>query len=437
MKKKLSDFFEKVIRASFLVFVFLLPWQTKLIVRPAGNNFNEISFYLSHLVLFFVLVLFLIYQLLKKEYQEKGIAVWYCLSGLALITFISFFFAPDKVLAFYRYVIILLGIFLFYFLQQAFRQPVYGEAIIEKTKVIFIFLGSVFFHVSLGIYQFLNQKSFAFKYLGLASHNPEDLGVSVVETLSGRWLRSYGGFDHPNIFGGVLVIAIILASYLLAKKKLIRTNKEILESIFLFIFYFFALLALLFTFSRSAWLALALGFIALFVVFLIKKEKWALGRLAMLFFFSIFLSGIICFSYQDLFFTRLESNGRLEKISASERSSQLIEAQEVIGEKWLFGTGIGNYTRFLADKDVSENNLKKADWEYQPVHNSFLLLWSESGFLALIFLLAFFVSAWKRGHLEGFAWFLLIPLIVLMLFEHWFISLPFGIIFLFFIFGLI
>lgn len=437
MKKELKEFFEKIIKISFLVFVFLLPWQTKLILRPAGNNFNEISFYFSHLFLIISLILFLIYQLLKKEYQEKGLFIWYCLSGLLLVIFLSFFFAPDKVLAFYKYIIILLGVFLFYFLQQVFRQPIYGEAIMEKTRVIFIFLSSIFLHVCLGVYQFLNQKSFAFKYLGLASHHPEDLGVSVVETLSGRWLRAYGGFDHPNIFGGVLAISIILASYLLAKKKLIRTNKEIFESIFLFVFYFFSLLALLFTFSRSAWLALALGFICLFIVFLIRKEKWALGRLAMLFFFSLFLTSIIYFSYQDLFSTRIINGGRLESMSANERSMQFNEFKEIIAEKWFFGTGIGNYTNVLTNNDYLENNLKKADWEYQPVHNSFLLLWSESGFMALIFLLAFFISVWKRGYRDGFAWFLLSPLIILMLFDHWFFSLPFGIIFLFFILGLL
>ena len=437
MKKNWHNLFEGIIKWSFYLFVFLLPWQTKLIVRAGANNFSEISFYASHLLLIFVLLIFLSYRAFNKNYQERVQVAWYCLAGFSFFIFLSFFFAPDKVLAFYKYIIIMLGFGLFYLLQEGFKRSAYGEAILEKSRVMLIFLSSIFLHVSLGIYQFLNQKAFSFKYLGLASHYPENVGVSVIETLSGRWLRAYGGFDHPNIFGGVLAISIILASYLLAKKKLIRTKKEITESIFLFVFYFFALLALIFSFSRSAWLALIIGLIALFIIFLIKKEKWALGRLVALLFFSAILSGVMYFSYQDLFTARVNAEGRLEEISFSERRFQIDEAASVLRDKWLFGTGIGNYTTFLANKDLENNGLKKADWAYQPVHNSFLLLWSESGLLALFFFLTFFIALWRRSSKEVFAWSLLLPLILLMFFDHWLLSLPFGIIFLFFIFGLI
>lgn len=437
MKKNWRNLFEMIIRWVFYLFVFLLPWQTKLIIKTATNNFNEISFYLSHLLLILVLLLFLSYRAFNRNYEERAQVVWYCLAGLAFFIFLSFFFASDKILAFYKYIIIMLGFGLFYLLQEGLKRPAYGEAILEKSRVIFIFLSSIFLHVSLGIYQFLSQNAFAFKYLGLASHHPEDLGVSVIETLSGRWLRAYGGFDHPNIFGGILAIAIVLSSYLLAKKKLIRTKKEITESIFLFIFYFFALLALIFTFSRSAWLALIVGLIVLFIIFLVNKEKWALGRLVVLLFFSAILSGLIYFSYQELFIIRVSAEGRLEEISFSERRQQLVEASGVLQDKWFFGAGIGNYTSFLADKDLKENGFKKADWAYQPVHNSFLLLWAESGLLALFFFLTFFVALWRRSSKEVFAWSLLLPLILLMFFDHWLLSLPFGIIFLFFIFGLI
>ncbi len=437
MKKNWHNLFEGIIRWSFYLFVFLLPWQTKLIIRAGTNNFNEISFYISHLLLIFVLLLFLSYRAFNKNYQERAQVIWYSLTGLSFFIFLSFFFAPDKVLAFYKYIIIMLGFGLFYLLQEGFKRSAYGEAILEKNRVMFIFLSSIFLHVSLGIYQFLSQKTFAFKYLGLASHYPEDLGVSVVETLSGRWLRSYGGFDHPNIFGGVLAISIILASYLLAKKKLIRTKREIAESVFLFVFYFFALLALIFSFSRSAWIALFIGLIALFITFLVRKEKWALGRLLALLFFSAILSGVIYFSYQDLFITRVNAEGRLEETSFSERRLQMTEAGGVLRDKWLFGAGIGNYTTFLANKDLENNGIKKADWAYQPVHNSFLFLWSESGLLALFFFLTFFVALWRQSPKENFSWSLLLPLILLMFFDHWLLSLPFGIIFLFFIFGLI
>lgn len=437
MNKKLDSIFQQIIRSLFYLFVFLLPWQIKLIIRPSLSNFTEISFFASHLVLVLLLFSFLLYKGLKRNFRAKSSILWYSLAGLSLFAFISFFLAPDQVLAFYKYIIIMLGLGLFYLLQEGFKRPAYTEAILEKTKVIFVFLSSISLHVLLGIYQFLSQRAFAFKYLGLASHFPEDLGVSVVETTSGRWLRAYGGFDHPNIFAGVLVISIILALYFLAKKKSIRTKLETAESLFLFLFYFFTLLALLFTFSRSAWLAFIIGFISLLAYFLIKRERWALGRLAALFVFSLILCSTIIFSYQDLFSTRLEAKGKLEAISLNERRGQIMQACDLIKDNWFFGVGLANYTTFLENKDLEQKGGKKEAWAYQPVHNSFLLLWSESGLLALVFFFTFFIALWRQSRHEVFAWSLMLPLIILMFFDHWLLSLPFGIIFLFFVFGIL
>ena len=49
----------------------------------------------------------------------------------------------------------------------------------------------------------------------MAVHKAEELGTSVVETvgadgLGERWLRAYGGLDHPNILGGILAVALLL-----------------------------------------------------------------------------------------------------------------------------------------------------------------------------------------------------------------------------------
>lgn len=438
MKERLVNFFNSLTCFSFYLFVFSLPWQTKIIIRAAESNFNEISFYLSHILLLVSLIMFLFYKIINKDREEKRrlTILWYFLLAFLFFICLSFFVAPDQALAFHYFLIILLGSSLLFILQEGFAKSAYTEPVLEKTKVFFVFLGSMFFHVFIGVYEFLNQRSFVCKYLGLAAHNPEELGVSVIENAAGRWLRSYGGFDHPNVFAGVLVVSIVIAAYLLSRQKLIRTRKEVIGSLFLFVFYFFSIVALLFTFSRSAWLSLVVGLLALFVFLLTKKEKWQLGRLLALLLFSLFLSGLIFFSYQDLFVTRIEANDRLEQKSLTERTEQLSLNKKVVMDNWLLGLGIGNYNIFLAKEDLSQG-IKKAAWEYQPVHNSFLLLLSESGIFSLIFFLALILSIWYRGRKEAFSWSLLIPLIFLMLFDHWLLSLPFGIIFFFFVLGLI
>lgn len=424
---------KKIIAYLFYLFVFLLPWQTKLILRPSESSFSEISLYASHLLLFLILVLYIIARLKSREFDGQISNLWYLLAGVELFVFISFFCAPDKVLAFSHYVIFLAGLGVFYLLREGMRSFGYIDSILEEVKIIYIFLASLLFQVGLGVYQFLTQTSPVSKYLGLAAHDPNILGVSVIETASGRWLRAYGGLDHPNIFGGVLAIALILAAYLLAKKKIVDSTKEYLESAFLFIFYFCALFALFFTFSRSAWLAFAVGMLFLLIELIRSKDRWFLGRFLALIFFSLILLSIIIPPYKDLLSVRVKADSRLEQKSLTERQTYIQEAGGLIKSHWLLGVGVGNYTEALKVKD----NNSKGIFAYQPVHNFFLLLLAENGIFTFVFFLIFLFMLIKKGQRKLFSTAIFFALLIIMLFDHWLLSLPFGILFLFLALGLI
>lgn len=423
----------KTIEYLFYLFVFLLPWQTKLILRPAGTNFNEISLYASHLLLVGILILFFIYKLRERKGREIISPLWCALIVSEIFILISFFFAADQTLAFYHYVLFVAGVGLFCLMREGTEVISYKEGKLDKFKVIYSFLAGIFLQAVLGIYQFLAQKSFICKYFGLAQHDAYTPGTAVIETFSGRWLRAYGGFDHPNIFGGVLVISLVLAAYLLARKKIIRSKQEIGESIFLFIFYFVALISLFFTFSRAAWLAYGLGSIILLMALIIREDRWIIGRFLALFFFSAVMLFIIAFPYRDLLQTRISSETRLEQKSWNERWSYLFEAKDLIAQQPLFGVGAGNYVSALERQDQA----RKPIWNYQPVHNVFLLLWAESGIFALISFAAFLFFLIKKNRRAVFSGAIFAVIIVLFLFDHWLLSLPFGVLFLFFILGLI
>jgi O-antigen ligase len=430
MEKPFRKFLRKALEYSFYLFVFLLPWQTKIILRPAATNFTAISLYLSQLLLLLILIGFFIYQLCRRQLDEPISKLWWFLAGLELGVFLSFFAAPDQVLAFYYYVVILEGIGLFYLVREGLAFYGYEDAILDRTKVIYSLFASLFLQALLGIYQFLNQTTVVFKYLGLAAHNPSDAGTAVVETLSGRWLRAYGGLDHPNILGGVLAIALIMVAYLLAKEKMIRSKQEAMEAILLFIFYFVALFSLFFTFSRAAWLALAIGLVYLAVVIIRQHNRWAIDRFFVLIFFSLIMIFIAGYPYRDLVATRASDDTRLEQKSLTDRQVYLGQSASLIKNNWL-GVGPGNYTVALERQD----KIKKNIWEYQPVHNVFLLLWSESGIFSLLCFLGFLWLLKKNGQWE-LSGPLLATLIILMLCDHWLFSSPFGLLFLFWLLGL-
>lgn len=433
METRFAKFLRKTTEYLTYLFIFILPWQAKLIIRPGETNYSEISLYISHILLILILLLFLAVRLREKGPDEENRPLIYSLVALEVFIFISIFFAPDQILAAYRYFIILVGLSLFFIVRFGTASRSYQDPLFDKAALIYSFLAGVFVQAVLGIYQFLTQTSFAFKYLGIAAHNPSTLGTAVIETANGRWLRAYGGLDHPNILGGVLAVSLILSAYLLAKKKMLNTSKQVWSSVFLFVFYFIALYALFFTFSRSAWLALAVGFFTLLLIFIINKDKWVLSRFIALVFFSAVLIGIAALPYQELLMVRLDAQTRLEQKSITERQTYIVQAKDILEQKYLTGVGVGNYSVAVG---LADHN-KKSAWEYQPVHNTFLLFWTECGMFAFLSFFAFLFFLMKNGRREAFAWAILAPLVIIMLLDHWLISLPFGVLFLFFLFGLI
>ncbi len=433
METNFSKYLRKTIEYLTYIFVFVLPWQIKLILKSSEINYSEISLYFSHALLLVILVLFIWFRLREKSGTVFNPPLFYSLASLVAFLLISVSFAPDKALAFYHYFIFLVALSLFFVVRAGTEPRNYQEIVVEKAKLVYVFLGSIFLQASLGIYQFLTQNAFACKYLGLAAHDPITPGASVVETLDGRWLRAYGGFDHPNILGGVLAISLILAAYLLARKKILNNAKQIWSSIFLFVFYFIALYALFFTFSRAAWIALLVGLLILLVILIRRFDKWVVGRFVALLFFSAVLLTIIAIPFQELITTRVAVETRLEQKSIRDRYEYMAEAGGLMKHNFLGGVGIGNYHTALS---LSDNHQKPA-WEYQPVHNVFLLLCAQSGIFALLSFLIFGAFLIKYGRREKFAFAIVAALFVLMMLDHWLLSLPFGVLFLFLALALI
>ncbi|MEI7452568.1 MAG: O-antigen ligase family protein [Candidatus Falkowbacteria bacterium] len=433
----MKKFLEHNFKYLFYIFLFALPWQTRLFLyqgqlKNEYSEFLSVSLYGSDIIL---LVLLLVAGIIwfnkfkaetKPEFRKNKL--WWALAALDAVFLVSAFLAGNRLVAFYHYFLFLAGVALFLILSQTKHFH------LNKIKTFYVLLSSLFLHAVLGIYQFLSQSTFACKYLGLAQHLPYSLaGESVLENSAGRWLRSYGGFDHPNIFGVMMVFAILLCIYLLLHHS---QNKKWLNLNVVFLFSF--TLALFFSFSRGAWLALSAAFVVWILVeyqksILIYRSKffrqplfWGLLLLLLIFFLE----------YGNLVATRVSATDRLEAKSISERIDYLVDAKNLIQSNWLIGVGPGNYV-----EAALKINPSQAFWYYQPVHNYFVLLFAELGVFGLLFWLAFLtlllwrLSIERRGH--GFNLALGAVLLTTMMLEHFFFSLHFGILMLWIILGLI
>jgi len=193
-------------------------------------------------------------------------------------------------------------------------------------------------------------------------------GASVVQLASGlRILRAYGTLPHPNILGGLTLMALLgPASLYLGKQN--RLALVLLS---------FGIILLLLTFSRSAWL----GFLIFMIVIIFKAGHFEFKRIVT--FISICVISILCAFYplRDLILARtINSTVVTEQISTLGRSWLADQAKTIFQHHPLAGVGIGSFTIELSKVATEGANI-------EPVHNIFLLAASELGILGVLFVI--------------------------------------------------
>jgi len=129
---------------------------------------------------------------------------------------------------------------------------------------------------------------------------------------------------------------------------------------------------------------------------------------------------------------------RLEAKSNTERISSIQESSTIIKDHPLLGVGLGNYTHYLRQQDSNQ-----PAWSYQPVHNGYLLLFAELGFIGFIILLIFNLKILKDiKDIKDVKFKILILCLLfiiyyLLLFDHYFLTNPTMLIIYFLILGIV
>lgn len=436
------NYLNKTIEYGLYMLALTLPIQTRLILKAGELNgkyfeYGTVSLYAVDILLAGIIALFFLKQFKYKHQSPNSnhqinfkLKILNPIFFLALFVFsalVSIFFAQDKILASYVSIRLLFGVGLFFVLIKAQYNVV---------KLAYFFLSGIFFHASLGIWQFLVQMGYPSKWLGIAAHDPRELGVSVIEFADQRWLRAYGGLDHPNILGGLLVIGLSLLLLLAVKLPIFDKEKDgvapsrqskIQFSFYLLVFTFSS--ALFFSFSRNAWLGFVAGWIVLFLSVIFKKVE----RKKILEISAVIVSLLLMlfYFYGDLVRTRLANSSRLEKMSTEERVGDYRNFKGIVKENWLFGVGAGNYA-FV----VNEKIQAKPGSLNQPIHNAFALIWVEAGLLSILNLLGLIGALLYQAIKEKKVYvFLLLPVFMMMFGDHWWWSLHFGVTLFWFLVG--
>ncbi len=434
MKKNLK----KIIECGIYLWIFLLPWQARWLAVPrfVNNEFWEygsISMYATEVLAILIILLFFVFVTLQKKWShilhsfqsvllDKKITTKKISLLLLLWLVISNLWSVDSLVSWTRLAHIILVVSII---------GIMNYFSISVRRVLVVLLGAGIIQGWLAIDQFLGQKVIGSAWLGMSTQLPDVFGVSVIQYEVQRWLRAYGSLPHPNILGSVLVVVLLALVYFFIK---VRNGNFIFKKIdprlYLLALYgslFFIFSGILLSFSRAAWLA---GFVGLFIilVFVYRRYRDLLSFLLKIYFvlFSIFL---FWFMVSPLpFFTRFQGVQPLEKQSYEERIQSYTDSEDVTKSYWLQGGGLGTYTSVLID----QNPNRKMSLQ-QPVHNTWLLVLNEIGIVGFVLFVSLFVFTYKEADNKYTALLFLLPIIVLMFFDHFWVSLVFGNVWLIFV----
>ncbi len=304
----------------------------------------------------------------------------------------------------------------------------------NRILKFFVFLSSI--ESVLGLYQFFFQKSLGLQRFGEQLLDKHLLGLAKIVSGGTVWLRSYGTFPHPNVFSAFLVVSLLFCLYLFVNAD--KRNGKIVYGLAMFL----NLAGLITTFSRTAFLAATIGVVLFSSFILLTKTEYVrsarknlLQALLLLFVYLIFL----CFLFYPYLLARATTagSGQFGRKFYAKVGINLIESRP------LFGFGPGE--SLLHMEQFSP--VKLWPWEIQPIHNYFLLAAADFGLPGAIILLIFIFwhlikicyslkLADKRAGYRWLLFVLLVCVLVLMQFDHYFYTLQQGQLLLWVILGL-
>lgn len=373
--------------------------------------------------------------------------------ALVIWSFISLIWAENKIVSIFRSVKILEFYLLYVFiLVRLFywniNNNVLRGTLLKKIFRLIMIIG--LFQAIIGIIQFLLQHSIELFWLKESLISPKIAGVAKVIFNGEVFIRAYGLFPHPNILGGFLLFSILISALYYkmfhlpagrqAWNNLYGRRGTILFKLILGI----QLLALILTFSKSAILGLFLGLVFLtyvsrlprskkmfhmkhffyywggtFIDFLGKRKRLLMAA-SLIIIFSFF---ILKPDWNSLFLKSLNQRSVYANVSPARIAMQSITGgRGTMEDLEILFFGIGN-SQFV----ISMENLAviKENWMMQPVHNVFLLVWSELGIIGFGLLTWFMVYIFRTlwygtiTNLKNTFGAIFIGLLFIMFFDHY------------------
>lgn len=278
------------------------------------------------------------------------------------------------------------------------------------SPLITTLLITVVIQVVIALFQVLLGRDLGLQMIGESKLLAGSIGSSFIEFESGVVLRGYGTFPHPNLLSTFFLITTTFALYLLRGSIFLR-----------FLIILISLIGIILTFSRVGLVLILLILIIYLTTIAFRKGERVGGK-------KLIMSINPLLLYLSPVLTRFASIFALSDSSAVERVSLAKHSLWVIDRYMFKGVGIGNYVSTMKDSVVYTTNGLLL---LQPVHNIFLLAVAEMGIIGIIFSIFVFyrvlVVNYSRFSIPLYLS-LLVMIIVIGMFDHFFLTLPQGIV---------
>ncbi len=268
---------------------------------------------------------------------------------------------------------------------------------------------SALFQSVLGFLQFILQKSVGAWFLGESVIYEFSQNVARIFVSGAPFLRAYGTMAHANILAGFLALGLFACLYLwISKKEEIYffpraqfLQKKILFPVVFSLSLFSILIGLALTFSRSGWIVAVFGTTLIFLLgFLYKKTRKRTAGALLVFLFSL---TILFFSLGWAIFPRASLS--LTEPSVNYRILYNQIGKDIISERPM-GVGVGSQVIFSEKRGLYEKHGITEKNDFQPIHNLFILITSETGIFGiasfLFFLLSSFFPSFRVGQILNF-----------------------------------
>ena len=382
----------------FYLLIFAIPFETRLIVARWTQPFNEwtAGFVYGTDILIFLLFVFWIVRVLKTKssgeikssFAETFRLKWsnphLWLAGFFIVSALSIFNSRIIGLSLYQLLKLAEFIGFYFYLRSAFGK------VYKFKEVLITIIASGIFQAVIAIAQYFKQGSLGLKLLGESPLSINATGVAVFIADSEKYLRAYGTTPHPNVLAAWLFLAIY--AFYFWYFYYFRSEKFQFKNLWWIAVYAILLFGLFFTFSRVIIGLWALG-AAIMVLLLFKRSfrgflmaaKQHAVTIAVI---TLVTSGL----FAALFWPQVKSRALVSM--DEEAVTQRIFYNQIAGSVTIanpiLGVGIG--------QSVPQLMARLKHWPsyiYQPVHNIYLLIASETGFVGLgMFILFLFFIFW-------------------------------------------